>query len=148
MQTLQVNNSRILGIKNAKFSGYHFYLKTNIWVDFKICISVPLWLYSGEDTMVCIVKVRLYKSIIQESSRQIIQICLKFKLLCLRKKFSLALIFLRTLQVTDSPSRLESRCKRDILQYCAILGSNLHMICLVLVGFSFERKKLFLLYHP
>ena len=36
------NNSKILRIKNAKFSGYLFYVKTNIYGDFQICISVPL----------------------------------------------------------------------------------------------------------
>ena len=35
------NNSRILRIKNAKFSGY-FYMNTNILGDFQICISAPL----------------------------------------------------------------------------------------------------------
>ena len=29
-------------IKNAKFSGYYFYMNSNIWWDFQICISVPL----------------------------------------------------------------------------------------------------------
>ena len=42
MQTLRVNNSRILRIQNAKFSGYYFYTNTGIWKDFQICISVPL----------------------------------------------------------------------------------------------------------
>ena len=42
MQTLRVKNSRILRTKNVKFSGYYFYLKTNIYGDFQICISVPL----------------------------------------------------------------------------------------------------------
>ena len=42
IQTLRVNNSRILRIQNATFSGYHFYMNTNIWRDFQICISVPL----------------------------------------------------------------------------------------------------------
>ena len=42
MQTLRVNNSRIPRTTNAKFSEYHFYLKTNIYRDFQICISVPL----------------------------------------------------------------------------------------------------------
>ena len=28
--------------KNAKFLGYYFYMNTNIWGDFQICISVPL----------------------------------------------------------------------------------------------------------
>ena len=41
LQTLRVNNSRILRIKDVKFSGYCIYLNTNIWVDFQICISVP-----------------------------------------------------------------------------------------------------------
>ena len=41
-QTLRVNNSRILIIKNAKPSGYYFYMNLNIWGDFQICISVPL----------------------------------------------------------------------------------------------------------
>ena len=36
-----MNNSRILAIRNAKFSGY-FYMNLNIWGDFHICISVPL----------------------------------------------------------------------------------------------------------
>ena len=38
----RVNNSRILTVKNAKFSGYYFYINSNIWWDFQICISVPL----------------------------------------------------------------------------------------------------------
>ena len=42
IQTLCVNNSRILMSKNAKFSGYYFYMNMNIWGDFQICISVPL----------------------------------------------------------------------------------------------------------
>ena len=29
-------------IENAEFSGYYFYMKTNIKGDFQICISVPL----------------------------------------------------------------------------------------------------------
>ena len=33
---------RILGIKNAKFSGYCFYVNPNIKWNFQICISVPL----------------------------------------------------------------------------------------------------------
>ena len=42
MQTLRANNSRIVTIKNGKFSGYYFYMNLNIWGDFQICISVPL----------------------------------------------------------------------------------------------------------
>ena len=37
-----VNKSRILRIKNVKFSGYCFYMNTNIYWYFQICISVPL----------------------------------------------------------------------------------------------------------
>ena len=37
-----MNNWRILTIKNAKFSGYYFYMNLNIWGDSQICISVPL----------------------------------------------------------------------------------------------------------
>ena len=42
LQTLLANNSRILRIKNGKCSGYCFYMNTNIYRDFQICISVPL----------------------------------------------------------------------------------------------------------
>ena len=42
MQSLGVNNSRILRIQNGKFSGYHFYMNTTKYRDFQICISVPL----------------------------------------------------------------------------------------------------------
>ena len=42
LQTLRTNNSRILRIKNAKFSEYCFYINTNKYGDFQICISVPL----------------------------------------------------------------------------------------------------------
>ena len=38
----RANTSRILRIKNVKFSGYCFYMNTNMLRDFKICISVPL----------------------------------------------------------------------------------------------------------
>ena len=34
--------SRFLSIKNEKFSGYCFYMSTNLKGDFQICISVPL----------------------------------------------------------------------------------------------------------
>ena len=36
-----MNNSKILRIQNAQFSGYHFYVDRNIWRDFQICFSVP-----------------------------------------------------------------------------------------------------------
>ena len=42
MQTVWTNNSRIRTIKNAKFSGYYFFIFLNIERDFQICISVPL----------------------------------------------------------------------------------------------------------
>ena len=45
IQTLRVSNSRILMIKNAKLSGYYFYMNFNIWGDFQIWISVPLSTY-------------------------------------------------------------------------------------------------------
>ena len=37
-----VYNSIIPRIKNAKFSGYCFYLNTNLYGDLQICINVPL----------------------------------------------------------------------------------------------------------
>ena len=40
--TSRVNNSKILRVKNAKSSGYCFYLYVNVWGGFQICISVPL----------------------------------------------------------------------------------------------------------
>ena len=45
LHTLQVNNSRIPTIKNAKFSRYYFYWNTNIWGYFQICISETLMRY-------------------------------------------------------------------------------------------------------
>ena len=39
---LRANNLRILRIKNAKLSGYCFYMNANIYRDLQICISVPL----------------------------------------------------------------------------------------------------------
>ena len=42
LQVSRANDSRILRIKNAKFSGYCLYMDTNIYWDFQICISVPL----------------------------------------------------------------------------------------------------------
>ena len=42
LQTSAINNSRILKSKTAKFSGYYFYINTNMQKDFQICISVPL----------------------------------------------------------------------------------------------------------
>ena len=42
LQTSRENNSRILRIKNAKFPGIVFYMNTNIYWDFQICISVSL----------------------------------------------------------------------------------------------------------
>ena len=42
LQTSRVNNSRILRIKNAKCSGYCFYMNTNIAREFQICSDEPL----------------------------------------------------------------------------------------------------------
>ena len=39
---LRVYNSRIPRIQNAKFLEFCFYMNTNIYGDFKICMSVPL----------------------------------------------------------------------------------------------------------
>ena len=52
IKTSRVNNSRILRLKNAEFSGYNFYSNTNIYGDFQICISVALntWYLEGENT--------------------------------------------------------------------------------------------------
>ena len=42
LTTSRENNSRIIEIKNVKFSGYCFYMNTNVQEDFQICFSVPL----------------------------------------------------------------------------------------------------------
>ena len=42
LQTSRANNWRILRIKNAKFSGFCFYINRNILRDFQICTSAPL----------------------------------------------------------------------------------------------------------
>ena len=42
LQTSRANNSKTLKIENVKFSGYCFYMNTNIQKDFQICISLPL----------------------------------------------------------------------------------------------------------
>ena len=42
LQTLPINNSRILRITNAKFAEYCFYMSTNIYRNIQISISVPL----------------------------------------------------------------------------------------------------------
>ena len=42
-----MNNSRTLTVKNAKFSGYYFYMNLNIWGDFQICISASVNAING-----------------------------------------------------------------------------------------------------
>ena len=42
LQALRANNSRIIRIKNAKFSAYCFYINTNMQGDFRICGSAFL----------------------------------------------------------------------------------------------------------
>ena len=42
MFKISLRKIKTFTIKNAKFSGYYFYLNMNIWWDFQICISVPL----------------------------------------------------------------------------------------------------------
>ena len=44
MQTSLVNNLRILKIKNARFSGYCFYMKPNIWLK-----VIPSYIVSNTD---------------------------------------------------------------------------------------------------
>ena len=52
-QTLRVNNLRILGVKNAKFSGYYYHMNINIQRIFQICISVPLILQIACRLCIC-----------------------------------------------------------------------------------------------
>ena len=60
------NNWRILRIQNAKFSGHCFYMNTNIWRDFQICISVPLHYFKVIDkTCICIFRVTHFPSTIK-----------------------------------------------------------------------------------
>ena len=59
LQTSRASNSRILRIKKVKSSGYCFYLNTNIYIYFQICISVPLtafrcWLFSQKSSIIYI----------------------------------------------------------------------------------------------
>ena len=67
LQTSQVNNSRILRMKKAKFSGYYFYMNTNTyWVPGSIfmkiinlydCLSVCLYVLCTNTYMyMCIYK--------------------------------------------------------------------------------------------
>ena len=89
LQTSRVNNSRILRIKNAKFSGYCFYMNRNIYGDFQICISVPLRCLS-ENFMKffwCLLSVRLCKA----SSNLWLKILLPFSW----KDFSIFITFNR-----------------------------------------------------
>ena len=58
IQILWVNNSRILMIKNAKFSEYYFYMNLNILGDFQFCISVPLIpLQLWKANLICVDKI-------------------------------------------------------------------------------------------
>ena len=57
LQTSRPNNSRILRIKNAKYSGYCFYMNSNIWGDFQICISVPLSNFMQFWRISCIIQI-------------------------------------------------------------------------------------------
>ena len=52
-QTLLVYNSRILRIKNVKFSEQYFYMSKNIQGDFQICVSVPLIKKAALAQVVC-----------------------------------------------------------------------------------------------
>ena len=59
IQTLKVCNSRILMMKNAKFSGYCFYMNLNIWGDFRVCISLPLTDLKNSFSEVLVCKVEI-----------------------------------------------------------------------------------------
>ena len=54
-QISQVNNSRILRIKNAKLIGYCFYMNPNMQGNFQICISEPLKVVPATFLLVCFV---------------------------------------------------------------------------------------------
>ena len=41
-QSLRLNNSKIIRIKNSKLSRYYFYMNSNWQGNFQICIGVPL----------------------------------------------------------------------------------------------------------
>ena len=74
MRTLWGNNSRILRMKNAKFSGYHFCMNQNIKGDFQICISVPLNVF----------KYKMSRSLqfwCKSNTREIVKTC-PFRFLC------------------------------------------------------------------
>ena len=45
----RANNSRILRNKKVKFSGYCFYMNTNIQGDSQICINVPLNVFATDN---------------------------------------------------------------------------------------------------
>ena len=55
-----MNNSGILTIKNAKLSGYYFYMNLDIWGDFQICINVPLNL--SNHSLLGIIMAKYFKS--------------------------------------------------------------------------------------
>ena len=51
---LRTNNSRIVRIKNAKFSEYFLYINTNIQGNFRLHISVPLKLSQNSLENTCV----------------------------------------------------------------------------------------------
>ena len=51
IQTLRVNNWRVLRIKNSKLSKYGFYMSPNILRNFQTCIRIPLKLEANLATI-------------------------------------------------------------------------------------------------
>ena len=68
-----MNSSKILRIKNAKSSGYCFYLYTNIWGDFQICISVPLRGLAAKK----FTQIYLRLSVLGKCLKWVFQVCLR-----------------------------------------------------------------------
>ena len=73
LQTSRANNSKILGIKNAKSSGYCFYLYTNIWGDFQIYISVSLRRLAAKK----FTQIYLRVPVLGKCLRRVFQVCLR-----------------------------------------------------------------------
>ena len=53
-----MNNSIILRVKNAKLSGFCFYMNLNTLGDFQICISVPLSSYIAKDSLSAVLNIK------------------------------------------------------------------------------------------
>ena len=69
-----LNNSKIVRIKNAKFSGHHFYMDINIYGGFQICISVPLIVFISKAWN--LISLNVKSSYINSCRSHIFSICL------------------------------------------------------------------------